>query len=372
MAEKGIFISAGDPSGDNAGSLLLSAIKKKSSKATFVGLGGKRMLEQGQEQLTESSRLAVMGFWEVVKNYGFFRELFHRCIEGIKRRRPSCVVLIDYPGFNLRLAKAVKKLGIPVIYYISPQVWAWGHRRVREINENVDRMIVILPFESEFYRKNGMECDFVGHYLLEDIPPDYISSPIPTKGQVALLPGSRPQEIRRMLPPMFEAVHRFNSKHGTKGVIAGVRGVFDYDSFVKDFGDGSVSVEYDNPRKVIFESSLVLTKSGTATLETAIIGRPMIVVYKTGFFNYLIAKNLIKLDKIALVNLVLGKKVVPELIQYEVNSNNMYAELKKLADNREQVGNIKQEFDRVPQILGGIGASERAAEIILKFISLII
>lgn len=367
MTEKRIFISAGDPSGDNAGGLLLSAIKK-SSKATFLGLGGKRMLNQGQEQLTDSSRLAVMGFWEVIKHYGFFRQLFYKCVDEIKSRRPSCVVLIDYPGFNLRLAKEVKKLGIPVIYYISPQVWAWGHKRVEEIKKNVDRMIVILPFEKEFYERHGMECDFVGHYLLEDIPTSHISSPIPTNGQIAILPGSRPQEIKRLLPAMLEAVGRFNREYGTKGVIAGVRGVFDYESVLKRFESAKISVEYDNPRKVIFESSLVLTKSGTATLETAIIGRPMVVAYKTSFLTYHIAKNLIKLDRIALVNLVLSKKVVPELIQSEANSNNMYAELKKLRDNKDAIVEIKRELDRVPDLLGGTGASQRAAEIILQFV----
>lgn len=366
MAEKRIFISAGDPSGDNAGSLLLSALKKRTGAAEFFGLGGKRMVAEGQEQLVDGSKLAVMGFWEVVRHYGFFRKLFFECLNEIKNRKPSCVVLIDYPGFNLRLAKEVKKLGIPVIYYISPQVWAWGKKRVAEIKDNVDKMMVILPFEKEFYRNNGVECEFVGHYLLEDIPAKYIRSPIPTGGSIAILPGSRPQEIKRLLFPMLEAVRRFNNEFGTKGVVAGVTGAFDYDSVLKSFENSGIEIEYNYPRQVIFDSSMVLTKSGTATLETAIIGRPMVVAYKTSFLNYLIAKNLIKLDKIALVNLVLGKKAVPELIQNEANSNNMYGELKKLRNSQTSLNNIKQELDRVPEILGGIGASERAAEIILK------
>ncbi len=326
------------------------------------------MLNQGQEQLSESSRLAVMGFWEVVKHYSFFRKLFYQCLDEIKKRRPRCVILIDYPGFNLRLAKEVKKLGIPAIYYISPQVWAWGHRRVSEIKANVDRMIVILPFEKDFYGQQGMSCDFVGHYLLEDIPPDYISSPVPQSGHIALLPGSRPQEIKRLLPPMLEAAARFNKEYDTQAVVAGVSGVFDYESAIKAAGS-SVSIVYDNPRKVIFESSQVLTKSGTATLEAAIIGRPMVVAYKTSFVTYQIAKRLITLDKIALVNLVLGKKVVPELIQNEANADGMYLGLKKLRDNKDYYSNIKRELDLAPNVLGGAGASERAAEIILNYIN---
>jgi len=369
MADGEIFISAGEPSGDNAGSLLISAIKKKSGTVTFFGLGGKRMSAQGQEQLTESSRLAVMGFWEVVKHYSFFRKLFHQCLDEINRRKPSCVILIDYPGFNLRLAKEVKKLGIPVIYYISPQVWAWGHKRVPEIKANIDKMIVILPFEKEFYREQGMECDFVGHYLLEDIPAEYISSSIPTNGHIALLPGSRAQEIKRLLPPMLEAAARFNKESGTIAVVAGVSGAYHYDFLMRESANTNIRIVYDDPRKVIFESSMVLTKSGTATLESAIIGRPMIVAYKTSFVSYLIAKSLIKLDKIALVNLVLDKKVVPELIQNQSNADNMFGELKKLRDNKEQLSNIKSDLDRVPKVLGGAGASERAADIILKYIN---
>lgn len=367
MAESGIFISAGDPSGDNAGSLLLAAIKKKSSGAVFFGLGGKRMLKEGQEQFTESSRLAVMGFWEVVRHYIFFRELFHRCIEEIKRRRPRVAVLIDYPGFNLRLAREVKKLGIPVIYYISPQVWAWGRGRVKEIKKNVDRMLVILPFEKEFYHQLGLECEFVGHYLLEEIPAEYISSEIPTDAQIALFPGSRTQEIRRLLPPMLDAAVIINKEYGIKAVVAGVEGAFDYESLLNLNADSGVSLIYNDPRKVMFESSMVLTKSGTATLEAAIIGRPMIVAYKTSFITYQIARNLITLDKIALVNLVLGEKIVPELIQSKANSSNMYSELVKLRDNKEYCGNIKRELERVPSLLGGRGASERAADIILSF-----
>lgn len=327
------------------------------------------MLKEGQEQLAESSRLAVMGFWEVAKQYLFFRKLFQKCLGEIKSRKPCCVILIDYPGFNLRLAKEVKRLGIPVIYYISPQVWAWGHSRIVEIRANVDKMIVILPFEKEFYRQHGMECNFAGHYLLEDIPHNYVSSPIPANGHLALLPGSRVQEIKRLLPPMLEAAVRFNKEYGTRAVLAGVSGAFDYNAAVRDMTDKTVSIVYDEPRKVIFESNLALTKSGTATLETAIIGRPMIVAYKTSFLSYMIAKSLIKLDKIALVNLVLDQKVVPELIQNEANADNMYRELKMLRDNKEQLSHIKRELNRVPHTLGGTGASQRAAEIILKYIN---
>lgn len=369
MDESSIFISAGEQSGDNAGALLISALQKKKNSLAFFGLGGNRMKSTGQMQLANVSELAVMGFWEVARRYLFFRKLFNRCLGEIKKRKTHCVILIDYPGFNLRLAKEVKKLGITVIYYISPQVWAWGEKRVNEIRRNVDRMICILPFEKKFYEKHDVECDFVGHYLLEDINSEYISSSVPADGHIGVFPGSRKNEIEKLLPEMIGAVKRFNKEFGTKAVIAGVTGAFDYDSLLKNTAEDSIRIVYDNPRKVIYESSLVLTKSGTATLETAIIGRPMVVCYKTGFLNYQIARRLVKIDKIAMANLVLDEKVVPELIQSEADSNNMYQKLKELFTDESRFDSIKQKLNSVPQILGGAGASENAATIIADYLN---
>jgi len=191
MDEPLLFISAGDPSGDNATARVIEALQKQHPGLKFFGLGGPRLKVLGQEQLADSSDLAVLGFWEVARRYFFFRRLFHRCVEAIREFRPLAVVLVDYPGFNLRLAREVKRLGIPVIYYISPQVWAWGRKRLRRIRESVDKMLVILPFEEVFYEEHGIDCEFVDHYLLEDIPGDYIASDPPGNRQLALLPGSR-------------------------------------------------------------------------------------------------------------------------------------------------------------------------------------
>jgi len=368
MNEPLLFISAGDPSGDTACARMIDSLREQKPGLSLFGLGGPRLFEKGQEQLAEPADLAVLGFWEVAKRFFFFRRLMHRCVTEIEQRRPKAILLVDYPGFNLRLAKRIKRLGIPIIYYISPQVWAWGKRRLGQIREYIDQMLVILPFEEEFYRKHGVPCKFVGHYLLEDIPADYISSPAPDRRQIALLPGSRLQEIERMLPPMLDAGARLYREHGYRSKVAALSGVFDYESVCAAYSGSGVEVVYDDSRKIVFESELVLTASGTATLEIGIIGRPMVVVYKTGALTYQIAKRLVKLDKIALVNLVLGKKVVPELIQSEATGEKMATELSRYWSDPDFRKRTETEFKRVPSLLGGTGASQRVAEVLAGYL----
>ena len=366
MSAPTFFLSAGDPSGDNAAARLTNELRNKVPELSLFGLGGSRLRALGQEQLADPGDLAVLGFWEVARHFRYFQKLLRRCADEIRARRPNCLILVDYPGFNLRLARMVRPLGIPIVYYISPQVWAWGHRRLGLIRECVDLMLSILPFEQQFFKKNGVESHFVGHYLLEDIPADLIASEPPTGGGLALLRGSRRQEIERMLPAMRETACRCNSKFSTRAVVAGVRDSYDYESLIRKQHADDVTVAYDDARQVVHDSSLVLTASGTATLETAVIGRPMVVLYKTGFVTYQIAKHLIKIDKIALVNLVLNDKVVPELIQGEATPDNMLAELEKLYNDESYYDAIRTRLNEVPSLLGGTGASERAAQMILR------
>ena len=368
MDKRLLFISAGDPSGDNAVSRVVRHLQESKSGLGFFGLGGARLKELGQEQLAEPSDLAVLGFWEVARRYFFFRKLFHECVNEIRRRRPRAIVLVDYPGFNLRLAREVRPLGIPIIYYISPQVWAWGKGRIKLIRDCVDRLLVILPFEEAFYREHGVASQFIGHYLLEDIPAEYVASASPGRKQIALLPGSRPQEIERMILPMLDAAATLNRSHGWCAVVAALSGTYDYDSACRKYAANGVSVVYDDPRRVVYESELVLTASGTATLETGIIGRPMVVVYRTGFMTYLIARNLVKLDKIALVNLVLDKKVVPELVQKEATTRRMAAELERYLLDTRYRSSVAESLGRVPSLLGGKGASARTAAVIGEYL----
>jgi lipid-A-disaccharide synthase len=368
MSQPLLFVSAGDPSGDNATSHLIAHLKRNHPDLEFFGLGGPKLKSLAQEQLAASGDLAVLGFLEVARKYSFFRDLLRRSAEEIKRRKPSCVLLVDYPGFNLRLAERIKPLGIPIIYYISPQVWAWGRKRIHQIARLVDRMILILPFEEELFQEHNVPCDMVGHYLLDDIPADYLASPIPESNRLALLPGSRPQEIDRMLAPMLEAARRMHTAYGTTSVVAGIKNGYTYDKHLGEGDADFIRIVYDDSRRVIYESELVLTASGTATLETGIIGRPMVVVYRTGFVTYQIARRLVKLGMIALVNLVLGKRVVPELIQKEAGPRQMFDELSRYKENRRFRDEVKAELDRVPVLLGGHGASERAAGVVEKYL----
>ena len=362
-----IFLSAGDPSGDNAAARLVVSLQKLSPHLTLYGLGQEKLKQLGQEQFAPGNQLAVLGFWEVLKQYRFFRRLMKQCELEIKKRKPDVVVLVDYPGFNLRLAKRIRKTGIPIVYYISPQVWAWGNKRIAQIRELVDLMLLILPFEEEFFQDTGINTRFVGHYLLEDIPENYIASSPPGNGIITILAGSRPQEVQRMLPAMLLAAQQFNQTYGTKAVIAGVKGIFDYEASLRPFASDNIDIVYDNSRQCIYESDIVLTASGTATLETAIIGRPMVVVYRTGWLTYMIARQLINLENIALVNLVLQDEIVPELIQHEAIPEQMFSELSLLWDNEQVYEQIRTQLNRVPDLLGGKGASERAAKLIMEY-----
>jgi lipid-A-disaccharide synthase len=259
------------------------------------------------------------------------------------------------------LAKKLKPLGIPILYYISPQVWAWGKGRLKQIHDYVDRMLVILPFEEDFYRQHEVPCQFVGHYLLEDIPEKCIGSSPSGNRQIALLPGSRSQEIERMLPSMLKAAAIVNGRHGTRAVVAAIEGAYDYESACDRYEDRGVTISYQSSRQVVYESDLVLTASGTATLETGVIGRPMVIVYKTGWLTYQIARRLVRLESIGLVNLVLGQRAVPELIQSQATPNAMATALERYLVNDTYRTSVQAALRTVPSILGGRGASHAAA-----------
>jgi lipid-A-disaccharide synthase len=363
-----LFVSAGDPSGDIAASLMVRELAVMRPGLSTFGLGGKQLAASGQQQLAKPEDLAVIGFWEVIKRIGYFRELMHRTVREIERRKPACIVLVDYPGFNLRLAKRIRHLKIPIVYYISPQLWAWGGKRISQMRDLVDEVLAILPFEADFYAGTGVKANFVGHYLLEDIPEHMISSPVPGSKQLALLPGSRPQEIERMLGTMCEAAALFCCKHGFTAVVAGMHNGFDYDRILARFRNAPITIDYDRSREIIASSALALTASGTATLETGIIGRPMVIIYKTGFITYQIARHLVTVDKIGLINLVLGEKVMPELIQGQATPEGIADALERFVVDPACTQRGLEKLRRVPGLLKGRGASKRAATAIAEFL----
>jgi len=364
-----IFVSAGDPSGDIAGSLLLEEISKKNNNIEFLGLGGKRMRRTGQEQIVDGSKLAVLGFWEVARKFLFFKRLMNQAVAMIKETKPKAVILIDYPGFNLRLAERIKPLGIPIIYYISPQIWAWAGGRIKQIKRLVDRMLLILPFETEMYNKAGVPNEFVGHYLLDDIDPRFIKAPYNMDSDLILLmPGSRPQEVQRMLPVLLQSAFLLSRMGDYRFAIAAVEGNIDYEAYSKN-ANIPIEVVYGRSRELAAESRLVITSSGTATLETGIIGRPMIVIYKTGMITYMIARRLVKLDNIALINISAGKRIVPELIQGDASADNIIREAKKYLTDEKYTLNTIRELNEVTDKLAQTGASARVAESVMRIIN---
>lgn len=322
----------------------------------------------GQKQPVDGKELAVLGFWEVAKRFSFFKKLMADVFDSIKEKRPKAIILIDYPGFNLRLAQKIKNLNIPIIYYISPQIWAWNSGRISKLKQLVDLMLLILPFESKIFDDANIKNRFVGHYLFDDIETKYIKAPYKTDSNLILLmPGSRPQEVQRMLPTMIKTAESLSKNGNWKFSIAGVDGDIDYISYLKN-SMIPIDIIFGRARELIAESRLVITSSGTATLETGIIGRPMVVIYKTGWLTYQIAKRLVKLDKIALINIVGGNKIVPELIQNDASPENIIKAANLFLDNNEHAVKTVNELNSTTDKLGGAGTSERAAESILEFL----
>lgn len=368
-----IFISAGDPSADFPGKNLIDEILNLAPGLEIFGLGGPLMQKAGLQKLVDHSELAVMGFWEVLPRLMFFRKLINRAAAEIKSRQPRAVVLIDYPGFNLRLAEKIKPLNIPIIYYISPQVWAWGKRRVHDIRRLIDLMLVIFPFEESFYREHGVEARFTGHPIVDryrDIPDKETcraSLGIGKDGKlIALLPGSRLQEVKRMLPVMADATVMME-KELDKSVFmaAGVDNI--EENFYRELiGDKNIPVINGKTPEIIKAADFVITSSGTATIETAYFMTPMVIVYKTGFFTYQIARRLVDLEFIGMVNIVAGRRAIPELIQNKATAAAIASHSLKVINDRRLYDRMINDLKTVKDKLGPGGAGRKAAQAICE------
>ena len=367
MAKK-YYIISGEASGDLHGSNLMKAILKLEPEAEFRFWGGNLMQEVGGTMVKHYRDLAFMGFLEVLLNLRTILRNIKFCKEDIKKYQPNTLILIDYPGFNLRIAKFAKKLGIRVVYYISPQLWAWKENRVATIKKYVDEMLVILPFEKDFYQKHSVESYFVGHPLLDaisdlkDINSEQFKKEnnLSEKEIIALLPGSRKQEIKKMLRIMLSVVPYFKEY---QFVIAGAPSLPKefYDEFLTDDVVHFVSNKtYD----LLRSSKAALVTSGTATLETALLKIPEVVCYRGSWISYQIAKRLVKHIKfISLVNLIMDKEVVKELIQNNLNTKNLKLELERILIPNQR-DKILENYCQLHSLLGGEGASDRAAKII--------
>ncbi|MCB0584285.1 MAG: lipid-A-disaccharide synthase [Phaeodactylibacter sp.] len=368
------YIIAGEASGDLHGSNLIKGLREADPEAECRAWGGGLMEAAGAHLVKHYRDLAFMGFAEVLMNLRTILGNIKFCKQDILHYRPDALVLIDYPGFNLRIAKWAKAQGLKVFYYISPQLWAWHSSRVHNIKASVDRLFVILPFEEAFYRQYDYEVDFVGHPLMDVV--DQAPTPenfrrkhgLDDKPIVALLPGSRKQEIERMLEIMLKVVPDFP---GYQFVIAGAPSQPEsfYRKILEKSGTGASPVSFvsDETYALLRHAEAALATSGTATLETALFGVPQVVCYRGSWLSYLIARRLVNVEFIALANLIAGKEVVRELIQSDYHAENLKEELRKLFQP-EQRQRIREGYRLIRERLGEPGASQRAARLIVKYI----
>jgi lipid-A-disaccharide synthase len=411
-----IFISAGEASGEHYGALLIAALKKQlaaaGQSASFFGMGGERMAAAGLERVVRSEDMAVMGLTEVVRHLPRIYREFRRLKQALRQRPPGVAVLIDFPEVHFRLARELHRLGVPVIYFVSPQLWAWKKRRIRLVRKYIRKMLVIFPFEEPFYREQGVEAEFVGHPLAELPLPSISRAEFaaqngldPAKTWIGLLPGSRLREIRDHLPEMLKAARELSSR-GLPGdfefvvPLAPTLNAAQRDEarrlvhlhgggltlrLIDDIGaegavgrtagaaEGAVGPTAGGARAALLHARASVVASGTATVEAALIGNPFVVVYRVSPLTYAIAKRLVKVPHVAMANLIAGKRIVPELIQHDFTATNIVQQIERLLPDRAPRQSMMEELARIHGLLhtrpaghgSESGAIERVAAITL-------
>ncbi len=364
------YLVAGEKSGDLHGSNLLKSLKKYDAHAEFKGFGGDEMKGQGMTLTVHIHELAFMGFISLIKNLYAISKYIARCKKDILAYQPDVIILIDYGGFNRSIAKFARSKGLRVFYYITPKVWAWNQKRAIELKRNVDRMFVILPFEKDFYKKFDWEVDYVGNPVLDAIKsfkanPDFERQyQLENKNVIALLPGSRKMELLK-LAPLMAAVARLNPQF--QFVVAAVKEL-DQSLYQPFQGIKNVALIFDASYDILSTAKAAIVTSGTATLETGIFKVPQVVVYKMGALEYLIVKNLVKIQFISLVNLIADKEVVKELIQERASIEATNRELNTLMSDLAYRSTMFAEYDRIFKILDTGSASENTARLIVHYL----
>lgn len=370
------YIVAGEASGDLHASNLMKAIKARDPEAQFRCWGGDLMEAAGGDIVKHYRELAFMGFWEVFTNLNTVLRNIRICETDILLYEPDALILVDYPGFNLRIADFAKSNGLKVYYYISPQIWAWKKGRIKKIKRCVDEMMVILPFEKDFYAKQGMDVHYVGHPLLdavskdlkdnEDVKQFRTQHQLDDREIIALLPGSRKQEILAILPQMLKMVDLYPQYQFVLSVVNWQpKSLYD-----KLLNGKSVKCVSGSAYPLLASAKAAIVASGTATLETAMIGTPQVVCYAGSEISYLIAKNLIKgINYISLPNLIMDKKVVTELIQHDFNTQTLTEEFRKITEDEDNIAAMKNDYQQLYKLLGDGSASAKAADVVLNAIA---
>jgi len=366
-----IWINAGETSGDMHGALLVRALRKINPDTRFVCMGGDALKQAGCEIKFSIEELSVMGFTEVFTQLPRIIRLIGRVKREIRRLRPDAVVLIDSPDFNFFIAKRAKKMGIPVFYYISPQVWAWRSGRVKFLKKYADRVISILPFEKDFYAERGVDVDYVGHPLTDQIPMDQLRRVKPDPARVVLLPGSRKKEVRTLLPEFAKAALIMRKRlPGLKFTV--VRAPTVSDRAIKDGLPPGLPVDVVPPDKRYLsmrESALAVAASGTVALEAALLQTPTIVAYRLSPLTFLLGRLLVRVPHISLPNLILGERLFPELLQGGAEGGNIARHALAWLDNPDEMSRVRQRLADLADMIGEPGAPRRAAEIILARIA---
>ncbi|HBO85025.1 MAG: lipid-A-disaccharide synthase [Deltaproteobacteria bacterium GWC2_42_11] len=379
MVQKKLLIVAGEASGDLHGSNLIISILRIDPSVKTYGIGGIRMTSLGFQSVFDAANLAVVGLTEVISKFPVIKSAFDKLKDTIDKDRPDLVVLIDYPDFNLRFAKKVKKRGIPVIYYISPQVWAWRKGRVKKIAKLVDKMLVIFQFEEKIYKDAGVDVEYVGHPLVDEvkcglsrIEARQVLGIDKDNVVVAIAPGSRTSEISRLMPVILDAAVIIKREIPSAMFILPLAGTLERRSVERFFNNKEIPVKIFEKRmyEVIAASDAAIVASGTATLETALLKTPMVVVYKVSPVTYWIGKVLVNVDNISLVNIIAGRKVVPELIQGDANQERIAGEVLNILKNAHISNRMTEDLKMVREKLGKGGASKKSAEIIYRMLSL--
>jgi len=366
---KRLFFVAGESSGDIHGAHLIRAVNEMEPDVQCEGLGGQHMAAAGMTLHFDLAGHAIMGFTEIVKSLGMIRRLFHDTAARLEASPPDALVLIDYPGFNLRLAREARRRGIPVIYYISPQIWAWKRGRIRTIAQLVRKMLVILPFEKELYEQAGVDCVYVGHPLLDHVPTVRIDGTLRDGLIIGVLPGSRQQEIQRLLPVMLEIARGIRQQYPEARFVAPCVNPEREAQIRAMAGAFPLEILVGKTYEVLDAARFCLVASGTATLEAALFGVPFVVLYKISRLSYWIARAVVRVDHIGLVNILAGKRIVPEFIQHEATVETVLPTALELLDDSPARRRMLDELARVRQSLGAGGASRRAAAEILNVIT---
>ena len=368
------MIIAGEASGDLHGAGVVRELKKANPNIDIFGVGGDRMKQEGMRLIYHVNELGFMGFAEVIKHLPVIRSMKNALETILRHKKPDVVLLIDYPGFNLRFAKSAKRSGSKVVYYISPQVWAWHRSRVKKMRGIVDKMLVIFPFEADLYLKDGIDAEFVGHPLLEALKSDLDRKGFgkryelaADKKVLALLPGSRKQEIEKIFPEMLKAARSIAQEEDMEIVVA-VAPTLREEYFRTLFNLEGVHLVQNASYDVMQNADFALVTSGTATLETGLFGTPMVVLYKTSWPTYIIGRLLIQVENIGLVNIVAGRQIVPEFIQHRAKASTIARDVLELLHNGERLATMRKELSMVRGKLGEIGASSRVAQRILQMV----